>query len=603
MHREPRPRRRVVGWVIAAVVVVLLAWVSWVTVRALLARDQLLSAVPIVQSIEKNAASGHLETVAADLRTVRRHADAAASLTSDPLWRAAEVVPWAGPNLTAFRQAAAVVDSMSHNALPPLVDLASTIKVDDFRPTDGTIDLAPIEHAAPKLETASVQMKAAVVEANRIDTSHTIPQIGNAVDQLTEVVDRIGSTVDALHTAVTLLPPMLGQDGPRHYLLLFQNNAELRSSGGIPGALAIVTADHGKLSLTAQAASGDVVQPSTPILPLTEVERTLYGNQPGEYIQDVNLVPDFARSGELASALLASTTGQQVDGVVGVDPVVLSELLKATGPVKLADGTQLTSGNAVKTLLSEVYSRYRVPKQEDAFFADAAARSFAALTSGSARPSELMTALTKGVSERRVLVWSAHEGEQKLLAPTALAGALPTSTADTSAFGVYYNDATGAKMDYYLRDTVGVESAVCRADGRVSLRVGVSLHSVAPADAATSLPPYVTGAGVYGVPPGTVRTQVTVYGPKGSIVVAASLNGEQVPIVSTVDDGRPIVQMFVDLTPGQTSALSVEVLAPKGTPLDAFVDRTPTAFPTTTRVGDAECSALGVRTPAPSPSP
>ncbi len=45
--------------------------------------------------------------------------------------------------------------------------------------------------------------------------------------------------------AVRLLPTMLGMEGKRDYLVLFQNNAEIRATGGIPGAFATMSANHG----------------------------------------------------------------------------------------------------------------------------------------------------------------------------------------------------------------------------------------------------------------------------------------------------------------------------------------------------------------------
>ena len=50
---------------------------------------------------------------------------------------------------------------------------------------------------------------------------------------------------------------MLGSDGPRHYLLVVQNNAEIRSTGGLPGSFMILNAEDGKLSLGTQRAVDD----------------------------------------------------------------------------------------------------------------------------------------------------------------------------------------------------------------------------------------------------------------------------------------------------------------------------------------------------------
>ena len=58
-------------------------------------------------------------------------------------------------------------------------------------------------------------------------------------------------------TVTRLVPPMLGQDGPRQYLLVVQNNAEIRSTGGLPGSLQILRADNGKLTLAEQRSVDD----------------------------------------------------------------------------------------------------------------------------------------------------------------------------------------------------------------------------------------------------------------------------------------------------------------------------------------------------------
>ncbi|MBA2774339.1 MAG: DUF4012 domain-containing protein [Nocardioidaceae bacterium] len=68
--------------------------------------------------------------------------------------------------------------------------------------------------------------------------------------------------------AVKLLPPMLGPDGPRSYLVMFQNTAELRAAGGIPGAIAIIRAAGGKLRLTQQGDAGSLGSYRWPVLPL-----------------------------------------------------------------------------------------------------------------------------------------------------------------------------------------------------------------------------------------------------------------------------------------------------------------------------------------------
>ena len=58
-------------------------------------------------------------------------------------------------------------------------------------------------------------------------------------------MSQVAGALDAGAQVATLLPPMLGADGPRTYLLVSLNSAELRSAGGIVGAFAVLHAEDG----------------------------------------------------------------------------------------------------------------------------------------------------------------------------------------------------------------------------------------------------------------------------------------------------------------------------------------------------------------------
>ena len=104
-------------------------------------------------------------------------------------------------------------------------------------------------------------------------------------------------------------------------------------------------------------------------------------------------MPDFTVGAPLAREMYRLNSGTTVDGVLTVDPVVLSYLLQATGPVSLPTGDTLTAENAVPLLLNEVYFRYEKPADQDAFFAGAAGAVFQALADGQGSASALVTAI------------------------------------------------------------------------------------------------------------------------------------------------------------------------------------------------------------------
>jgi hypothetical protein len=576
-HRHHLSRgRRIAAWVVAAVVVIALFVVVWIASRALMARDELLGAIPIANHVGQNALSGG-EGLSGDLTEIHRRAEAAASLTSDPIWRAAEWTPLLGANLTAFREAAAMIDQLTAEALPPLEELATTFSVDSLSPTDGVFDLAVFNEAQPILAEALSALETADARAAAIDTQSTIPQIGVAVDQVVTLVGTARTAVENIETAASLLPSMLGASGQRQYLLMSFNNAELRATGGIAGALAIVKADNGRLELGDLTNATDVGEFESPVVGLSESEKVLYGDLLGTYMQDVNYTPDFARSGEIARAMWLERTGVEVDGVIAVDPIALSYILRATGPIDVGSEITLTSENATDVLLSGVYSSFAEPEDQDLFFANAMGNIFGALIGRDVDGATLIDSFGQGARENRIHIWSADSGEQQKISATPIAGVVPSSSETRTAFGVYFNDATGAKMDYYLSAGIGIASGVCRNDGRPNFDVRVKLESRAPSDAASTLPRYVTGGGDFGIAPGNISTSVFVYAPEGSVPYSVTINGEEYAFVAANDSGHSVAGVTVELTPGQQSEVSMKFVGLAGASDSVELQHTPMA--------------------------
>nr|WP_241742032.1 DUF4012 domain-containing protein [Microbacterium yannicii] len=531
---------------------------AWVAVRGVLAyshlRDAQASAAAVRASIaDPAAASSAIAGISADTAAARE-------LTSDPLWNLAEGMPWIGPQLSAVSAVAASIDQVAGTALTPLADVASGFSVDALKPQDGRIDPTSFAQIAGAADTTADGIAAAAASVSAIDRTALLAPVREAVDEVDALLGDARTATDALANATALLPSMLGAEGPRNYLVLFQNNAEWRSLGGIPGAIALVHTDNGTISMTAQESSTDYPRYDTSVLPLGEEVEAIYGERPGRWLQNVTQVPDFAVSAALAREMWAREHGgQQVDGVIAIDPVTLSYLLEATGPVTLPTGDVLTPESAVPLLLNEVYKRYPRPADQDAFFAAAAAAVFDALTRGDIDPATLVGALTRAGDENRLLLWSAHEDDQQVLADTTLAGGLPRSDAAASRFGVYLNDGTGSKMDFYQTASSTVAWATCdlgasgEASGDAVLTVTVT--NTAPADAAT-LPRYITGGGTYDVPPGTARTVGYVYLPEGFELLDAALSDGS-GFGGGTHEGRRVLSFSTDLAPGQSTTATV----------------------------------------------
>jgi hypothetical protein len=111
-------------------------------------------------------------------------------------------------------------------------------------------------------------------------------------------------------------------------------------------------------------------------------------------------------------------------------------------------------------------------------------------------------------------------------------------------------------MDYYVKRTVQLVKK-CDMDGYEQTTVRVTSMNTAPADAGDSLPRYVTAGGFYGVPAGSVRTNVIAYGPVQANVETAEVDGAKTDFAAHRHANRPVGAVTVTLAPGQSSIVEL----------------------------------------------
>ena len=158
----------------------------------------------------------------------------------------------------------------------------------------------------------------------------------------------------------------------------------------------------------------------------------------------------FPYTAQIWKSMWAQQSGMNVDGVIAIDPVALSYVLGAVGPVTMPDGEVITKDNVVELTESTAYSRF--PTDQTArkkYLQDIANEVVKKMTGPVESPRKLLDALGKAVSERRIAVWSSSPADQKLLEETPLAHVVPDDPAPYAE--VVINNLGGNKLDYYLK--------------------------------------------------------------------------------------------------------------------------------------------------------
>ncbi len=149
---------------------------------------------------------------------------------------------------------------------------------------------------------------------------------------------------------VRLAPYLIGLDGPRTYLVLVQNEDELRATGGYITAAGTVTIQRGRITRLAIEDSFAIDDPNLSY-PLPPEPLRDYMDAPYWVLRDSNWSPDFPTAAAVAEAFYTVTRPQPIDGVVALDQTFLRIMLRATGPIQVPDIPERINADNVVALL------------------------------------------------------------------------------------------------------------------------------------------------------------------------------------------------------------------------------------------------------------
>ena len=571
--KRPRTRTLVLG-VLGLLVVVGVGLGIYGYSQLSSARDDIDVATTSASDLQTALESGDQAAAKKSLDELQQSIGDADSTLSGPIFSVASKLPVAGKNVKAVRTVTTSLRTVADDGLPPLVDIADQFNGKTFNLTGGSINVAAIAAIGPNVTASSRVIDAASADVNGIDSSALLSSLQGPVEDVQDKLTRAATIADRATTASAVVPKMLA--GKHTYLLLFQNNAEIRATGGLPGAYAVLDVNDGKISLGQQGSGASMGELPYEATPISAEETELFDTKLVSDFRDINFTPDFPRAAEIGTAILAREKGIDVDGVLSIDPVTLSYVLKGIGPIELEDGSTLTSTNAVDVLLNGVYVNYPVGTEQDVFFASATQKIFDKVLAGQGDPTALLKALTRAANERRVQVWTKDAAVTDKLGDSAVAGRLPTGKDADNSLGFYMNDATGAKMQYYLDYDIAAKATKCSAAGVQTYDAVTTMSSSAPADSA-QLPESIRGPG-FGAEPGSMLVNLYVYAPNGGKVAAATIDGEDVSFPLALD-GRGVDRITVQVDPGQAVTIKTTIVSGKGQRGSTQVLATPSIKP------------------------
>ena len=118
---------------------------------------------------------------------------------------------------------------------------------------------------------------AAALEA--VDEGGLLGPVATSFNELRSIVLDARATLGSAYRAADLMPSLLGAETARDHLLVFENNAELRSMGGLAGSISLIHADDGEVEIMEQEGTSKYLGLQRPVIPLTAGEQA--GLRPG----------------------------------------------------------------------------------------------------------------------------------------------------------------------------------------------------------------------------------------------------------------------------------------------------------------------------------
>ncbi|MFA9262110.1 MAG: DUF4012 domain-containing protein [Undibacterium sp.] len=263
----------------------------------------------------------------------------------------------------------------------------------------------------------------------------------------------------------SLFEELLGAHGPRTYLFLFQNNQELRATGGFIGSYALLDVNAGKLRRFFVDGifnpDGQLKENIVPPKPIQKISA-------GWSLHDSNWFPDFPTSAEKAMFFYEKTGGPTVDGIITLTPEVLGRLLKLVGPVTLPEyGVTVDADNFLSIIQEEVEVKYdkeeNDPKRILGDLTEALLKRFISFDHPK-ETWELGNAMADLLNERHILIYSRNTEVERLIRAAGWSGEVLSAPHDY--LSVIHTNINGYKTDGVLDEVIRHEAEI-QSDGRV----------------------------------------------------------------------------------------------------------------------------------------
>ena len=329
-------------------------------------------------------------------------------------------------------------------------------------PDSSIIDLERLEEAERTVAEVLVATRQVIDELQKIDLGalpgRARPRVTGAIKDARAAIERI----EVAEKGFALLPSILGADGPRNYLLGFQNPAEQRGTGGAILQFKVLRFDRGRFELTDIQAGEDTgtvynidQERRTYDIPLPSDAWFVAGVEDAQRFGNANWSPDWPLSAQLMIRYAYTSAEQNDDlevpefhGFIVVDPVAVEKMMPGVGTFTTRKSrNKITPKNVVDFVLYTAYGKYPNQSERRRVLGELV-NAFFTRALGSPRLNEFAAGIGEALSEKNVQIWMQDPAVQGFIKEMDWDGEIKKAPGSDYVFVVEQN-VGGNKLDYF----------------------------------------------------------------------------------------------------------------------------------------------------------
>jgi hypothetical protein len=411
--------------------------------------------------------------------------------------------------------------------------------IDEFtaneRLSNDQIPIAPIEQLQSRMSKLSHSLPALILSDNSIISSVKFQE-----SKFDSYISRLQQDINEVDSSLGVLINMLGTFQNQKYLIVGENNDEMRDQGMI---LSYDTASFykGHIFMGDPQFIGNLNINNPVDVPIPAGTQEAFGNLNPELLwQSVNATANFPWSAEAMSQMYHRATGLNIDGIIALDVPAMADILNVIGGINVPGiSTQINSSNISQILMYQIYAsnpNNQNPRKD--ILALVAKEIIQKLTTASnVDLIRLGKALANAAAGNHLIIWSADSANEQEILRLNLGG-YPAELNPSRVFRVDLQNATATKLDYFIRITLQISVDITKLNNAIIVTKVIIFNGAPKSSEAT----YQLGPDdINSFSPGQYVGRLYFWGPKGS---------EQPS--SIPESGLQLSAANVNLLPGQT---------------------------------------------------